>query len=113
VYQKQYWGTMEALILKIPPIIFLWLSGCFFLIVAPIDPSDLKNIVAAFGSAITALMAVLRYLKDRRLEAANRKLAEELANSQARLQVFESEREKFREEIRDRVSTLESSQPRK
>lgn len=104
------WGIMEALIVRTPPILFLWLSGIFLFAIDSIDYTDLKNIVAAIGSIAAATMAILRHLKDKRLEKANEKLSEELEASRAKLTRFESEREKFREEIRQRVQAVESTQ---
>lgn len=98
--------AMETALMKIPMILLTWVSGMLALLMFELTPDLVSRLTVLAGSALTFGAALLRWLKDRKLEAENKRLREKLERNREDFEQFTREREAFRAEVRGEIERL-------
>lgn len=99
-------NAMETALMKIPIILLAGVSGMLALLMFELTPDLISRLTVLAGSALTFGAALLRWLKDRKLEAENKRLREKLERQKEEFDRFTEERATFRAEVRREVEQL-------
>lgn len=99
-------NVMETALMKIPMILLTWVSGMLALLMFELTPDLVSRLIVLAGSTLTFGAALLRWLKDRRLEAENKRLREKLERQKKEFDRFMEERAAFRAEVRNEIERL-------